>query len=165
MFKNIFRKKTSLPVQSASSIEQRRYVRFPILRFMDLKVILRLLVSVDSHEFEGTLENFSAGGVAIRIQQPLQEKSIMYVQVQMPHLCIACHGEIKHVKKKGAEYIIGIQFLDLPEELKHVILTMTKEYLACGEKIKKYLPNNCSSRCSVYAICHRVEKVYEQPPS
>jgi len=142
-------------------LEKRHYVRFPIMYHLDLNVFVRILPYYRAEELEAKLENLSAGGMALRISKPVPEKSFMYLQVTLPNkLCIVCHSEVKYVKRINPhEYRIGVQFMDLPVELRDLILYMSKEYIACGRTIKQKKRSHCSIHCSAYAICSRHEKI------
>lgn len=147
-----------------SPAERRRYLRFPIMYNLDLHVYVRLLPYYRSEEIEGKLDNLSAGGLALRIPKFIPEKNFMYIQVTLPGgLCITCHCEVKHTKKINEhEHRAGLEFLDLPSELKEIILTMSKKYIECGEKIKQLKKTDCTPHCTAHSICNRHEKVYFQ---
>jgi len=157
-----FRFKKSKNDSAKTSTEKRRHFRLPIMRNLDLPVYIRILPYYRSEEIEGKLENLSAGGLAIRIPKLIAEKSFMYMQVTLPGgLCIASHCEIKHTKKIGEHsYQIGLEFLDMPSELKEMLLTMSKKYIECGEKIKEFRKTNCTPHCAAYGVCSRHEKIY-----
>ena len=144
--------------------ERRRYLRLGIMYNLDLRVFIRILPYYRSEELEGQLDNLSAGGLAVRIRKHIPEKNFMYVQVTIPGgLCIACHAEVCHTKKINShEYQLGLQFLDLPGELKELILFMSKKHIDCGQRIKQYRKTECSAHCAAYGICSRHEKVYVQ---
>lgn len=155
-FKTSFSKKIS-----SGTIEKRRYFRFPLMSHLNLKVFIRILPYYRAEELESKLENLSAGGMALRIPKILSEKNFIYLQVILPNkLCIACHGEVIYCKRINPhECRIGVQFLDLPSELKDLILYMSTEYIACGRAAKQKPRSHCSIHCSAYAICNRHEKI------
>lgn len=146
--------------------EQRKYFRFPLMEHLNIKVFVRILPYYRSEELEGILDNLSAGGMALQLSKSIPQKSFLYIQVIIPGgLCIASHCEIKHTKKLSThKHVHGIEFLDLPAELKNLILFMSREYLECSGRIKHFKKTNCSPRCTAYGICSRHEKIYVFPP-
>lgn len=145
--------------------ETRSHIRFPVLSHLNINVFVRILPYYRSEEFEAQLENFSAAGVALRLPKTILEKNFIYIQVTLPNrLCITSHGEVKYRQKvNNYEYRVGIQFLDLPRELKDILIFMGKDYVACENRIKHHKKISCSSGCAAYAVCTRHEKIYPQP--
>lgn len=154
-------KKPITKKQPPNKAERRRYTRFPVMYHLDVPVTVRILPHYRSEELDGRLENFSAGGMSLHLPALIPEKKFLYLQVTLPNrLSVACHAEVRHFKKKNSyEYSIGIQFLDLPTELKNLIMYMSREYIECGKRIKEHKKSDCITTCTAYAVCSRHEKI------
>ncbi|MBD3272172.1 MAG: hypothetical protein GF384_06510 [Elusimicrobia bacterium] len=147
---------------SQKTNNQRKHTRLDVLKHLEIKVYVRILPYYRTDEFEGELVNFSEGGIALRLPKMIAHKSYLYLQVTLPNrLCIACHGEVRHLRKISPhDYLIGIQFLDLPNEVKSLLRAISKDYQDCDNRIQNHVRSQCSTSCAAYSICSKHEKIY-----
>jgi c-di-GMP-binding flagellar brake protein YcgR len=140
--------------------QQRAQHRFSILNSRKVKIRIQVLPYDTIKEREALLENFSAGGAAIRMPKQLPEQKSVYLTFTLPDgLNIACHGTVLYsFKTSSGDYQIGIKFIDLPDKTKNLILLSIASYLECGDRTKRNFKMNCTARCPAYCYCSRNEK-------
>lgn len=86
-----------------------------ITTLFDVKEIL-VAIATDKKTFIGSLVNISAGGVSVKLSALVAINIPLCISFFMGKKNIIVKSEVKHICKKGDNYITGIIFADLDQE-------------------------------------------------
>lgn len=66
--------------------------------------------------------------------------------------------EIRHVLPRGQAYLIGVEFLKIPDYMRKKVEAMSTDYLECEERISAHIKNVCLTDCAFFTMCNKPQK-------
>jgi len=139
--------------------DRRHHPRFRSTAFSGIPIRLKPLPPYFGDTLPGTLVDLSAGGMAIRIDEVIPEKTKLDMELIFPdRTVLKSKVNICRTAKKNKEYLIGIEFMGLPEFMKEKINKMSFDFLACEKRIKDKAAEICLAQCTFFNICDKPQK-------
>lgn len=95
------------------SSERRRHQR------VELVTSVKVYDMAQDKHYQGTIVNVSVGGLAILLEDHLEEKSPIAVEFELPPRLVLRHlqAHVVRVHRTGRQFVVGIEFYRVPEQV------------------------------------------------
>jgi len=108
---------------------------------------------------KATLIDLSAGGMALLMKEVIPAGTNLFLTVKFPDLTVmGCSVQVKRMMPRDDNYLHGIEFVDLSQEMKDRIEKMSHDYIDCESRIQAKKIDVCTQYCSFYAMCSKAQK-------
>lgn len=146
--------------QSNSQAEDRRkHRRFQSTAFLGVPLHLTPLPPFFGQPIDGQVMNLSAGGMSILIGETLPKQAKLFMELTFPNKKVfASTIIVRNVVRSKAGYLVGIEFLDLPQTLIYLFDQMAVDYSDCDDRITHNDSEICRSICSFIEVCDKPQK-------
>jgi len=140
--------------------ERRKYKRFPtlsVLKSIELSApSLKMKESIPAIMF-----NLSGGGIAFITFCPFPLNSNILFNLDLGDIKLKnIKGKVVRMEEKKQTYLVGVQFLNLPQRDKKKIIKMADDYESCESRILHHENIICfPSSCSYYNLCNKKQKI------
>ncbi len=140
-------------------MDQRRFPRFQSSAFQGVPVRLKPLPPFFGEPTQGKLLDLSAGGMAILIEETIPKDAKLKLELTFPdHSILESNIRVCYSKAEKKEFLIGLEFLDIPDFMRNKISRMSEDFLGCENRIKKNAINICQLDCAFFSICDKHQK-------
>lgn len=139
--------------------EKRKHKRFPVLYHLIKPVMIRTESMTTHASLPAIMANLSAGGMALLTFTPLNAGQNLIISFDLKILEIKnLKAKVIRCENKEGSYIIGIQFLDLAENIADRINKMADDFDSCETRILMGDKPVCRKGCSYFEHCQRTAK-------
>jgi|GEM_PF-5019978 len=139
--------------------DRRKFLRFRSTVFSGIQVHLSPLPPFFGVNVDGILIDLSAGGMALQIPELIPDKTKLQLELMFPdHSVLRSNVNIRRVQKTKTGFLIGIEFLDLPDFMAKKINRMSRDFLDCESRIKARAASICLPECAFFSMCDKTQK-------
>ncbi|HAX61053.1 MAG TPA: hypothetical protein DCX95_00615 [Elusimicrobia bacterium] len=142
-----------------NNIEKRKSKRFPVLYHLIKPVLIRTRGSKAGRASPAIMANLSAGGMALLTFSALAEGSNVLISFDLKDLKIDnVKSRVVRCENKEGSYVIGIQFINMPDDIVKKINRMADDFDSCETRILLGEKPVCKKGCSYFEHCQRIAK-------
>ena len=139
--------------------EKRKSKRFPVLYHLIKPVLIRTQDSKSEISSPAIMANLSAGGMALLTFSPLPVGKNLLISFDLKDLKIDnVIGKVVRCENKESSYILGVQFLNLKNEIANSINKLADDFDFCKTRILLGEKPVCRKGCSYFEHCQRIAK-------
>ncbi|MFA5778864.1 MAG: PilZ domain-containing protein [Elusimicrobiota bacterium] len=139
--------------------EKRKFKRFPVLYHLIKPVLIRTQDSKAGISSPAIMANLSAGGMALLTFSPLPVGKNILISFDLKDLKIDnVKSRVVRCENKEGSYIIGIQFINMPNDIAKKINKMADDFDSCETRILLGEKPVCKKGCDYFEHCQRVAK-------
>ncbi|MFH0948453.1 MAG: PilZ domain-containing protein [Elusimicrobiota bacterium] len=148
--------------EQMNDTKKRNFKRFPILYHLIKPVLIRTQDSESDMSSPAIMANLSAGGMALLSFSSLSVGKNLLISFNLKDLKIDnVLSRVVRCENKEGSYILGVQFLNLKNEIANSINKLANDFDACETRILTGEKPICRKGCSYFNHCQRTAKKHE----